>query len=153
MQTPQQADIFLIPLLDGGFGVGQVVEVSATPQSTALVMLTLLQSAPNWPPSPIHYSESTSLVLVQDNALKDGSWHIVGFEMLPPIGRLFKIKEALSSNFENVAFQESAIVEAFVNACHGLYPWDGFPDPQFFNKLLIYPDQVPSGVKYKRHFA
>ena len=153
MQTPQQADIFLVPLLDGGYGVGQIVEIEETPDDSALVMLTLLQSAPDWPPSPIHYSEAVSLVLTTDAALKNGSWQIVGFEMLPPIERVFKLKSAIASNFENVSIQDNAIVEAFLSACHGLYPWDGFPDPHFFNALLVFSDQVPSNVKYKRHFA
>jgi len=52
-----------------------------------------------------------------------------------------------------VAIQDPAVVEAFVNAIHGLYPWDGFPDPEFFTKLLVSPDRIPATAKPKSAFA
>ena len=153
MLKPQQADIFLIPLMDGGFGVGQVVEVDATPEGSALCLLTRLLSAPDWPPTPIHDSEAISLVLVTDDALRNGTWQTVGFEMLPKLERVFPLKNTIIDKFHGIAVHEPAIIEAFVNACHGLYPWDGFPDPTFFNSLLVYPDKTPSKAKMKRDFA
>lgn len=153
MPAPQQADIFLIPLIDGGFGVGQVVEIDATPRGSVLVMLTLLQSAPDWPPSPIHDSEAISLIIVADTALRNGTWQTVGFEMLPKLERVFPLKSSIVDKFHGITVHEPAIIEAFVNACHGLYPWNGFPEANFFNNLLVYPNKTPSKAKMKGEFA
>lgn len=152
MQPPQLADIFLVPLINGDFAVGQVANVADTPDNTALCLFTLLTSAPDWPPKPIHYSEAISLILLSDTSLRDGTWQTVGFEAVPPLKRIFDLEDALATKFANVKAQDPAIVEAFVNACHGHYPWDGFPDSQFFNSLLIYPDRVPKFAKMKSQF-
>ncbi len=152
MQPPQLADIFLIPLMDGDFAVGQVANVDDTPEGTALCLLTLLKSAPDWPPAPIHYSEAIALVLIQDASIRNETWQIVGFEAVPPLDHIFDVTNALRTKFANITAQDPAVIEAFVNACHGLYPWDGFPDSQFFNKLLIFPDRVPSSAKMKSQF-
>jgi len=152
MQPPQLADIFLIPLMDGDFAVGQVVNAKDKPEGTVLCILTLLKSAPDWPPSPMHYSEAIALVLTQTASLTDGTWQTVGFEAVPALERVFDLEKAVASNFENLTVHDPAILEAFVNACHGLYPWDGFPDSQFFTKLLIQPDRIPSTAKMKSQF-
>ena len=152
MQHPQLADIFLVPLINGDFAVGQVANTKDTPDGTVLCIFTLLKSAPDWPPSAIHYSEAIALVLTSDKPLLDGTWQIVGFEAVPPLERIFDLSKALRNKFSDVAVQDPAIMEAFVNACHGLYPWDGFPDPQFFNNLLIAPDRVPSAARMKSQF-
>jgi len=104
MTTPQEADLFLIPLLDGEHALGQ------------------------------------------------GTWPVIGFETLPDIERVFKLNAAKANNFENVQIQDPAIIEAFVNACHGLYPWDAFPDPDFFDNLLIKKDARPATAKMKTAF-
>jgi len=152
MQPPQLADIFLVPLINGDFAVGQVANVDDTPENTALCLFTLLKSAPDWPPEPIHYSEAVALMLVSDASIRDKTWQVVGFEAVPALERIFDLEDAVSTGFENLTVQDPAIVEAFVNACHGHYPWDGFPDSQFFNKLLIYPDRVPKTARMKIQF-
>ena len=150
----QQADIFLVPLLDGKFGVGQIIVCPPdAPVGTRVCVLTRRKAARAELQSPLHLSEALSLVVVQDDHLKDGTWPIVGFEAIPPIDRAFKVNKAIKSRFDSVAIQDPAIIEAFVNALHGLYPWDGFPDPDFFTKLLITPDRIPASVKTKAELA
>lgn len=145
---PKQADIFLIPLLNGAYGVGQVVVCSPeTPLGTAACIITRRQTKTLGEQSPIHLSEALSLILVKDDLMEDGTWPIVGFEQIPPVEKTFKIEKALKTRFDRVAIQDGAVVEAFTNAIHGLFPWDGFPDPQFFTKLLVSPDAIPSSAK------
>ncbi len=153
MPTPQLADIFLIPLLNGDFAVGQVVETATTPSNTALCALTLLKSAPDWPPSAIHHSEVISLILIQDTALSDETWQVIGFEAVPALERIADLSDARSAGFSNMTQHDPALIEAFVNACHGHYPWDGFPDPQFFNSLLINPKVRPKAARMKSQFT
>ena len=143
--VPQQADIFLIPLLNGAYGVGQAVVCSPdTPLGTAACIITKRQVKTVAEQAPIHLSEALSLVLVKDDLIESGTWPVVGFESIPPIEKAFKIKKAIKTRFDRVAIQDPAVIEAFVNAIHGHFPWDGFPDPQLFTKLLISPDAIPS---------
>ncbi len=153
MPVPQQADIFLIPLFDGQFGFGQVVVPSPdTPMGTALCLITNRKVARDAPCSPIALGETLSLLVVKDDLLKDGTWPIIGFETLPNTERIFALKAAKEKRFDGIAIHDPAIVEAFTNALHGLYPWDGFPDTQFFTNLLIHPDKKPSIARTKSQF-
>ena len=152
MITPQQADIFLIPLLDGSFGAGQVIEASETPDNAALCLMTLMSLTRDATPAPFGLSDMIALVLLQPDHLIDGTWPIIGFEQLPQIEKVFKLRDAKRNGFENIQIHDPAIVEAFVNACHGLYPWDAFPDPTFFDTLLVRPDARPPKARMKSSF-
>ena len=55
---------------------------------------------------------------------------VIGFEQIPRLAAIDRL-EAIEDGV-----MDAAIAEALVSAWHGLYPWDGFPDPAFFDKLL-----------------
>jgi len=139
-------------MLDGTYGTGQVIETEQTPDNTVLCLLTLKQLSPDTTPSPITLDEMISLVLLRPEHLTDGTWPIIGFEQLPYIEKVFKLRDAKRKRFENIQIHDPAIIEAFVNACHGLYPWDAFPDPAFFDTLLVRPDARPPKAKFKSMF-
>lgn len=151
---PKQADIFLVPLLDGAYGVGQIVVCPPdAPVGTRACLFTQRRTETVKPQSPINVAEGLALILISDELLKDKTWPIVGFEAIPPVDRVFKLKAAIKARFDKVAIQDPAVVEAFVNAIQGLYPWNGFPDPEFFTKLLVHPDRVPATAKSKAAFG
>lgn len=152
MPAPQEADIFLIPLLNGDHAVGQVIEVEKTPINSALCLLTLKHLGPNDTPSPLALNELIALVLLRPDHFADDTWPVIGFEQLPPIEQVFKLKAAKANNFENIQIHDAPIVEAFVNACHGHYPWDAFPDPAFFDSFLVHKDKRPPAAKMAAQF-
>jgi len=152
MPAPQEADIFLIPLLNGDHAVGQVIEVEKAPENTAFCLLTLKHLTPTDTPSPLILSELVALVLLRPNHFVDATWPIIGFEQLPQIEDIFKLETAKVGRFENVQIHEPAIIEAFVNACHGHYPWDAFPDPAFFDTLLVTPSARPETARMASDF-
>lgn len=152
MVAPQEADIFLIPLLNGDHAVGQVIEVEKTPENAVLCLLTLKHLGPTDTPNALALSELISLVLLRPDHFTDGTWPIIGFETLPQIEKIFKLEAAKAKQFADIEIHEPAIIEAFVNACHGHYPWNAFPDPEFFNKLLVTKDARPPAARMKSQF-
>ena len=152
MQPPQLADIFLIPLISGDFAVGQVAHVKQVPAGMAFCLFTPLTSAPDWPPSPILPSDIISLQLIKTASIVNGTWQTVGFEAVPPLDHAVDMEKATSTGFKDFEARDPAIIEAFVNAYHGHYPWDGFPERDFFTKMLIRPDQIPLSAKKKSQF-
>lgn len=152
MPKPQQADIFLIPLLDGTHAAGQVIEADETPDNSVLCLLTLKLAEPDIAPSGFALSELIALVLLRPDHLVDGTWPITGFEQLPRIEDVFKLKAAKSKRFENIQIHDAATIEAFINACHGHYPWDAFPDPAFFDTLLVKRDARPAQARMAADF-
>lgn len=152
MQTPQEADIFLIPLLNGTHAVGQVIEVEKAPENCALCFLTLKQQNLETPATSFVLDDLIAITLVQTGHFQNDTWPIIGFEQLPRIERVFQLADAKANQFEQTERYDPALVEAFINASHGLYPWDAFPDPAFFDKLLLNPDQRPPLAKMKTDF-
>ena len=114
MPTPQEADFFFVPLLDGTYGVGQVISTSGT----ILVGLTRRKADPKAVIPPITGPEFIAFLKITSDAFASAAWPLGGFDQLPHAIRP-----------ETIVAQEGhdqAVVEAFLSACHGLYPWDGF---------------------------
>ena len=131
MTTPQDADLFTVPLIGGGVGWGQVVEEGATPR----VALSQRRGSPDDPPLPLALDEIFAILRVPDTHFREGHWQIRGFEALP------RPRSALTGPEE---VQDPAVVEALFSAWHGLLPWDYFPGGDVFGPLLR-PGVSPPG--------
>jgi hypothetical protein len=143
MATPayDQADHFLIPLLDGGNGLGQVLYPAVTVDqdghvSAPLCLLTGRRMAQGDPCLPIAMSEVVAVELIDPAPLNDGTWPIIGFEQLPPLRRDDELRRLSDRDGGAPQLRETGLIEAFVNACHGLYPWDGFGGTAVFDAFL-----------------
>lgn len=145
MPAWDQADYFAIPLLDGGQGLGQIVEVADCPPDAAFCALTLRRVST--PVVPLTLAEITALVFVGTAHLADGTWPILGFDTLPATDSLVSFRQTRRawqmSDTPATLVADPALIEAFVNACHGLLPWDHFPDPQIFDRILARKGQRP----------
>lgn len=148
----QQADHLHIPLLDGTVSVAQVLETPARPDNAALCALTLRKQTAGSPTTPLALSDIIAIQMVLPPADIAARWPIVGFEQIPRIRAVFDLDHHLIMDFDDLPPQDPALIEAMVNACHGLYPWDGFPDPDLFTNMLLDPKAPPPGRKTKGQF-
>lgn len=149
----QQADHLHIPLLDGDVGIAQIIEVSPRHDHAALCALTSLKKPAGSSAAPLALSEVLAVQFIARPEDQVSRWPIVGFEQIPPIKRVFDLQHHLIMEFADLEPQDPALIEAFVNACHGLYPWDGFPDRELFSNMLLFPDKRPEAAKFKASFA
>jgi hypothetical protein len=154
MPAWDQADFFAVPLLDGGHGLGQIVAVADCPPDAAFCALTLRRATPGETPVPLTLPEITAIVFVRTAHLASGTWPLLGFDTLPTTETLvsFRLTQRAWKLAENPAtlVADPALIEAFVNACHGLLPWDHFPDTQIFDRILAHKGQRPSAVIFKQ---
>ena len=148
----QQADHLHIPLLDGTVSLAQVVEAPNRPDSAALCALTSRKHPPGETVSPLALSEVIAILMILPPADPAALWPIVGFDQIPRIRDVFDLDHHLLFEFADLPPQDPALIEAFVNAIHGLYPWDGFPDPDLFTNMLLTPDALPKARKPKAEF-
>lgn len=126
--TWDEADLFTLPLLDGDTGWGQVVERL---EGGALILLTRRKGPPEQNLQPVALSEVWALLRVPSTPLDDGTWAVHGFEALP------RPRHRLEAARAPEGAIDPAIVEAFLSACHGLLPWDYFPEAGLFDGLLL----------------
>jgi hypothetical protein len=137
-QSWDQADIFALPLLDGGEGFGQVI---APEDGGALILLTLRTGARADVVAPIRGPDVVAILRTTATPLDDGTWPVVGLESLP-----FE-QSALDPSRGPADPVDPAVVEAFLNACHGLLPWDYFPDKILFDTILAKGVERPAKAR------
>lgn len=152
MAAWDQADIFAIPLLDGGIGIGQVVMIRDCPPASAYCALSLRRGHPGQMPAVLHLDEVVALLFIGMAPLADGTWPVLGFDTIPATETLRPFVAArqrwMLADDKETDITDPAIAEAFLNACHGLLPWDYFPDPRLFDTMLAPKRQRPRGIMF-----
>ena len=134
----QDADHILIPLLDGDYTLAQIALTAKDDDDTRAVLyltsrhMTLKSEVFAIPPRDVKAMLAVDLALVPHD-----HWEIVGYEPIPALPRALTLTD-------DTPLHDPSVIEAFANAMHGLYPWDGFPDADFFTNLLRIPEQLPS---------
>lgn len=124
--THQQADYLKIPLLDGAYGVAQIFEIEKTRPGCVFLGLSTRIAKDDAPIAPLHLSEVIGLAFSPDTLIAQRSWVIAGFDQLPRFRQVFDYDAACRADFPDHPTHDPAVIEAFVNALHGLYPWDSF---------------------------
>jgi len=140
----QEADHLLIPLLDGTHALAQVARVN---DARALVHITDQRTNADAQVTPIPAKAVLATLSVDRGSLTPGQWPVVGYEALP------KELGTRSEHLNDAGPLDAAIVEAFANACLGLFPWDGFPDPDLFTAFLRNPKARPPKARTTAHFS
>ena len=123
-----EADLFTVPLLDGGVGLGQIISTNVNG-----AVQCLLSGLRDPVPRRIPEAAVLAILFTDPRPFRTQSWSVIGYDSLPEVART---PDSLLTDDAPVV-RDPAIVEAFLNACHGLYPWDGFPDAKFFSSLLL----------------
>ncbi|MEJ6398161.1 hypothetical protein [Yoonia sp. 208BN28-4] len=111
-----QADYLLIPLLDGQLGVAQVIDIVG---DTPFCALTNRRVASPGPQSPLQKRDIIAFTRIEPSAIAAGLWPLAGYDQLP-----LDLPQADA----DTPVHDPAVIEAFMSAWHGLYPWDGFGD-------------------------
>ena len=128
--TFDQADYFLVPLLDGQFGVGQILEADS---HVPFCALTALRVTPQAVINPFSAGDIIAFVRISPAGLRSGTWPLAGFDQIPTFRHLIDYDGSKALDFPDHPIHDPAVIEAFLSAWHGLYPWDAFGD--LFEKI------------------
>ena len=128
MVSYDQADYLLVPLLDGSFGVAQILEVEATPSPEVFLALTAKKAGSGIAIQPLVLRDIVAFVRVAADPVAAGLWATAGFDQIPQYRTLFDYTGAKALGFPATPIHDPAVIEAFISAWHGLYPWAGFGD-------------------------
>jgi hypothetical protein len=141
-------DVFGIPLLNGRLGLGQyVADGGAFGEAVCALADTTVASSD--PVTAFPLGRVVSLVPVTREALKFGDWPVLAhYPALDP-GSFDVWKAWVAQKWLRVDVHNSLIVEDFMNAYHGLAPWDMYFDPEYFDRMLISETVKPDNLVYK----
>lgn len=140
--------IFLIPLQHGECGVGQVItnEVMGSPTVAVFPVSVSCESYLS-EVLPLQESDCIALLTVFGRPLDRGLWRSLGQRDVILLSSRDENWKTRGDQWVGATVFTSNMVEAFLNAYHGLEPWDDFADPEFLDKLLLPPHRRPPGVK------
>ncbi len=79
-----------------------------------------------------------------------GEWRVVGTVTPLVPAHLRPYENLRARGWIGLEIEGSGIVREFLEAYHGLRPWDYYFDPLYFEKLLLDPSKKPAGLVYKR---
>lgn len=121
-----QADYFCIPLLDGQFGLGQVFETDAGGPGILFCGISTRKRATVAEVQPFSNADVMAVVRIADAPLTSEQWPLAGFNQIPRFRDFIPYDQSAAAGFPDHPVHDAAVIEAFANAVHGLYPWDAF---------------------------
>jgi hypothetical protein len=140
-------DLFTVALEDGSRVVGQALDLMMVNiVSVALTRVRVGDGEPLPDLRVISRDQVMAALATWRDPLDTGRWPIVGHERLIVARREWPNEEFRDNNWVGAKHQNTALVEAFLNAYHGMGPWDAWYDPLFFDKLLMSGTTRPANV-------
>lgn len=139
----ETADHLAIPLLDGTHALAQIARVE---DDRLLLYITRSRTSPDAKTKPLIDPHIIAVFCALTANVPSHLWPVIGYEPVPRIAKFKDMPLVL------LDVQDSALIEAFANAVHGLYPWDGFPDVELFTNMLRNPNVLPNRARMSANF-
>src|SRR6267378_3357980 len=126
-QRHKEGDVFLIPLNDGTYGLGQIL--SYEPQALNAVGCAFYNIRVVEGPSlgilaPLPQDRVISIVLTTKDLLNRAVWPVVADRAIPTPKSARPYEKYRAKKWLGAQISGSGIVNDFLNAYHGLKPWN-----------------------------
>lgn len=147
----EPGDFFALPLADGSSSIGQVVAYEPEALNSALCAFFSRRAVklPTCISVPPTSDELVAILFVTRDLLDAGTWHILGRGEPLPAAPYIDLDTLRTRRFVGAKVVGSGIAMKLMDAYFGLYPWNGFAQPDYLDKLLISIDRRPRNVLLK----
>lgn len=147
-QKWQNGDVFLIPLLDGTYAVGQVIRKTKEAMDSAVCAFfdMRLDDADPLEVGKLTEESLVALKFCSVGLLDAGEWKVVDSRAPFDTSRYVDLDQLAENMYIGVRVVGSAILRELMNAYYALSPWNAFHDPEYLDKLLISPEKKPKNV-------
>lgn len=147
-QDWKAGDCFVIPLLDGGGLLGQVLAHEPRAMNSVSCALFDQRVGQSECPRP-SMGRLFSILLVTRDSLDSGHWQVVATWPVEVPQEKFPFEHSRSKGFIGAKIYGSGVVREFANAFCGLCPWDDWAKPDYLDGLLVSPEVKPKSLLYK----
>lgn len=140
-------DVFAVPLCDGRFAIGQVLDLMMINQvrvalydeiSPSLEAIDLRECCQN--------EHLISLIVSSREQLDYGVWKILGNRPVTiPISQRPN-EQFRSKGWVGAKHYDAALLEDFLEAFYALRPWDDWFDPDYLDAFLLSSDKKPKNL-------
>ena len=136
----EAGDVFLVPLEDNSFGTGMFHK--HVPRALNSHICTFFSNRFDAPPSEHELAlidlKPIATQFVTRDLLDRKTWKIVGSRKSMIRDRNLPDQPFIkAASFKGCAIIGSGIMRKFLNAYHGLLPWNMMKDDHYFDKLLL----------------
>lgn len=148
-QTIGTGDVFLVPLSDGSWCAGQLLQITKKALNSCICAFfdVRLLAESDIVNRPLHEANLFAVQFVTPESLKKALWPIVeNREVTIDLERYIPLDKLQQHGFVGAKIVGDGIIDDFLNAYYGLRTWDDFHDPNYFDKLLASPGKRPADV-------
>jgi hypothetical protein len=148
----QAGDVFAVPLPDGTRCAGQVLGIRGNYIHVVNCAFFDIRFKPNEGPQRVCDMQKLIAALATTRESLDYClWEVFGREPVCLPRSSWPNEQYADKNYVGAVTEGSGIVSEFLAAYYGLYPWNGYKDPEYFDKLLLSPQKRPpaSQLKFK----
>lgn len=129
-------DAFLIPLDDGSFSVGQILAVPKGAMGSVLCGF-FLSRASEGQAVEVDVPRMISILFVTPDGLNGGQWKLLSQNFRVDLSGYTDLERLERSGYVGLKVIGAGIVEKFLSACFGLYPWNGFYKQDYLDGFLL----------------
>lgn len=134
-QKTNVGDVFWVPLEDGSFSIGQIVEVKPEVlNSITCAFYDLRSNVPNT--DPVILNDLVSVQFVTPDLFKSGKWRKQCNMPVNLSPKLLPYRSTESDGWVGAKVIGSGIINMFLSAFYGLRDWREMYDPNFYQSLL-----------------
>jgi len=145
----KHGDVFLIPLKNGKYSVGQILDLQMTNVVRCAIFNEIVTDVKS-ENGVNHCNQNNliSLVACSREQLDYGVWHIVGNKNIEIPLNKYPNEKFRKNGWVKSAMYDAALVEDFVNSYHALLPWNDWGNPDFLDEFLINKKIKPDNLIY-----
>ena len=139
-------DLFAVPLSDGSFGFAQAVaRVDTYAVDFALLSIRSPQPEPLAPP-PMRV-HAVAVQATWRNVITGAHWKFVGStDLVIPLQACPNQRLISAGEFRGLKHSDWGLLEKFLSAYHGLFPWNLYPAFDFDSYLLPGTERPPAAM-------
>jgi len=143
-------DVFAVKQEDGRYSLGQVLDQTMTNVISCAFLDIRLAAVEEFCEAAVLPERVMSAVSTTREQLDSGDWVVVGSVPLLLPRSQWPNEEFRNDDWVGAETHGSAIVDEFLNAFHGLVPWDDWYDPGYLDTFLLSPDKKPKNLLFKK---
>ena len=146
-QIPKVGDVFAVPLDDGTFCIGQVMETDPILMNSitcAFFDIRLNLDSSDVANLDLSERSAISCQFVTRDLFNRGTWKRLGNTRLSIPERLFPYRETKRNGWIGATVVGSGIINTFLSAYYGLREWKEMKDPEYYDKLLLKDRRRPN---------
>lgn len=138
-------DIFAVPLKNGNFSIGQILDQRMVNTVRIALFHEVVSGIQNVDLTELCNSTNLiSLIEVTKEQLTYGVWKIIGNKIISIPLRDYPNERFRENKWIDSIVHDAALAEDFLNAFYCLLPWDDWYDPNYLDTYLVDISKKPS---------